>query len=172
MIPDFDNFGNIPPGIYCPDLAEFKDRFVVDFPSSVTRPSLYTDFVNFSMMVASFKVADIQWVAGSYTSSKVDPDDVDLVIHFNAEEFKSRDETMNFAMTTDPDQVKNIYNCHLFLIPMYPLASPKHAQGINMSAYWRKWFEKDRADRPRGLIEFNLSSDTHVEVLAEEGNLQ
>lgn len=171
MIPDFDDNGNIPPGIYCPSLYEFKDTFVTSFSESETRDELYQSYISYCTYLQTFNFANIQWVAGSYVSSKLNPSDVDTVIHLDSAMVDSIDIRFEILDILDPNEIKSIYHCHPQYVPQYPEGDPRHENSKRISEYWKKWFSRDRQNRPRGLIQFDLSSEEyHSALVAEVGS--
>lgn len=86
-IPPFDPAtGHLPPGRYRTTLPEIHERFVraPEFQLSSTREEIWTGFTNYlqawkvSQAAIGQDVLKVVWVGGSFTSSKLDPDDIDI----------------------------------------------------------------------------------------------
>ena len=76
MIPDFNELGNLPPGIFNVSLDDVIQRFRV--PRSIRRKDLTVNLVSFIRFVEQFAI--IVYVDGSYITSKLSPDDIDLLV--------------------------------------------------------------------------------------------
>lgn len=76
MIPDFDEHGNLPPGIHDATLDEVIERFST--PKSMRRKDLCERLVRFIGFVEEFAI--IVYVDGSYVTSKLSPKDIDLIV--------------------------------------------------------------------------------------------
>lgn len=47
VIPDYNEQGQLPPGIYRPTLNEFIERFIVGFPTSKTRKEHFSGYTQY-----------------------------------------------------------------------------------------------------------------------------
>ena len=83
MIESFDSNGNLPQGFHCPTINEFKNRFVDHFSDSSTRMGIFKKYTLYCEMLTSLGIATKQWVGGSYTTHKTDPNDIDFVTHID-----------------------------------------------------------------------------------------
>lgn len=72
MIPEFDSYGNLPPGVYSATLSEIEARFAY----TSGRKQL---FLGFKRLAENLKVAGSKtlYLNGSYVTSKRDPRDYD-----------------------------------------------------------------------------------------------
>lgn len=171
MIPDFNDEGNLPPGIYKPNLLEFKKRFVLSCANSKTRCPLYSNYIDYCNEIIAFDIASKNWVDGSFTTKKEDPGDVDIVVHYDALKLNSIKERAAIATRLlDRINTKTIFHCHTFLVPVYPPHDPRHVQTYLQSKKWGKWFSQDKiTKREKGLIEFDLSNSEHKQNIMSEG---
>lgn len=88
MIPPIDSAsGHLPVGRFTCTLEEVRSVFVDDprFAGSATRPRLFAGLVRYMSewerleeMVGMSEVLRRIWIGGSFTTSKLDPDDVDV----------------------------------------------------------------------------------------------
>jgi hypothetical protein len=161
MIPEFDKNGNLPPiGLIRPTIQEFEQRFV-EANIEKFRGELYRGYKNYCSHLISRKMASIQWVDGSYTTTKPRPKDIDLVVHFDGMKLHSDANLQkDFKRLINEDDMKAEYNCH----PQYVLVYPKYMIDLyNLYKkeynHWLKWFLKDKKGNPKGLIEFNIVND-------------
>lgn len=159
MIPEFDNNGNLPAGLINPKLEEFEERFVDNFQDSTTRQEIFNGYIRYNGKLDTIKLATIQWVNGSYTTSKVNPGDIDFVTHIDAIKLdRSREVKGPFAKLTDKSRAKSECRCDVYFIVVYPPENPELYESTKEDIeYWSKWFAHDRENNPKGMIEFNLS---------------
>nr|WP_320161474.1 hypothetical protein [uncultured Methanoregula sp.] len=171
MIPAFNEYGNIPVGEHEASLPEFKIRFVSEFNSSSTRNDLYTNYINYNVLLSTFNVAKKERVVGSYTSAKVDPTDVDLIVYIDALLLIQCHEEHNLWNNLNEDMIHDTYKCHTFLVFIYPEDDPRYEHALHVREHWEKWFSKDRSDRPRGAISLDLISTQYRSDLRVEGGV-
>jgi hypothetical protein len=171
VIPDFNEFGNIPVGEYEPLLSEFKIRFVNDFVASTTRNTLYTNYINYNLFLSTFNLAEKEWVTGSFTSSKPDPNDVDLLLYIDGIQLIKTHEEYDFWTNLDPNVIHNTYQCHTHLILKYPEGDPRNEHSKHKREYFENLFQQDRSDRPRGIIKFDLFSPQYISDLKAEAGV-
>lgn len=76
MLPPFDDYGNLPPGIHRATLQEIMERFGSGSPEREVQSSELADFV---AAVSKTGVRRII-VNGSFTTGKLSPNDVDVII--------------------------------------------------------------------------------------------
>jgi hypothetical protein len=75
MIPDFDNHGNLPPGIYKASIDEIIARFS---PGIMARRLNTDSLLKLYNLVKDF--AHGIYIDGSYVTSKLAPNDVDVIV--------------------------------------------------------------------------------------------
>ena len=75
-IPNFDEHGNLPPGIHRASLDEIVERFIQ--PRSLVREERTKHLKKFVQFVQCF--ANAIYINGSYTTSKLSPSDVDILV--------------------------------------------------------------------------------------------
>jgi hypothetical protein len=76
MLPKFDEHGNLPPGIHRATLEEVIERFSI--LKSLKRRSLTNNLRGFFGFIQDFAVGI--YIDGSYTTSKLAPNDIDLIV--------------------------------------------------------------------------------------------
>jgi len=170
MIPPFNESGNIPVGEHETTLPEFKTRFVTEFNTSITRPDLYQNYINYNLMLSTFNVAKKEWVIGSYTSAKIDPSDVDLIVYLDALLLIRCHEEHDLWTSLDENMIRDTFNCHTHLVFIHPEDDPKYEHASHVREYWEKWFSLDRSDRPRGAVVLDLlATQYHSDLMIEAG---
>lgn len=78
---NFDKYGLIHPAErHQLSSAEFKDEFVDKYPNSTTRSKIYSDYNEFTSAFAEDVTASFaQWIGGSVTTKKENPNDIDIL---------------------------------------------------------------------------------------------
>jgi hypothetical protein len=79
MIPEFDDEGDLPPGIHRATQKQFEERFV-RFSRSDRRLRIYEGLARLLDEVGKMEMVKQVYVAGSYVSSKAEPNDFDCLI--------------------------------------------------------------------------------------------
>lgn len=147
---EFNENGMIEPGLHSCTVTEFKQTFVDKFPSSQRRQEIFDCFINFvGKLSNSYNIHEI-WVDGSFVTEKVNPNDVDIIIFLELEDF--------IKISPYWSNLRNINNidayCALAVQEKYRsrLSPVDFNTAINQRNYWRGQFGFDRADRPKGIM--------------------
>ena len=94
MIPDFDENGNLPPGVHLASLAEIEERFGRD--SEVRRAEMQS--LCWLVDLAKRAGAERVVIDGSFVTEKLEPNDVDCVLLIGPEyprDVESHEELLN-----------------------------------------------------------------------------
>lgn len=161
MIPKFDQNGNLPVGFIRPTIGEFKERFVVELGGSGTRGDIFYMYLDYCKKIDYLEVAVKQWVDGSYITNKENPSDIDLVTHIDVLKANKLTELHeDYKKLLDNTHCKSQYRCDVYVIPIYPKElSDEYKYYKKSEEYWSKWFGKDRAGNPKGIVEFSFLND-------------
>ena len=150
-LPAFNGDGNLPPGDYWPSAADFEARFVTVAGSS-TRRAIYDGFTRHRGEIRRDGVADTApcLLNGSFTTSKTDPNDIDLVVEVDANTFlaSARLHRLLGGPVATPDYLCDAYPLLVFA-PTHPSYQTVTDAGRD---YWRKWFGTDRGGNRKGLV--------------------
>jgi hypothetical protein len=161
MIPEFDENGNLPSGIHKPTTLEFMSRFVENFDTSKTRKDIFDGYKSYCGDLLQFDIATTQWVDGSFTTSKIDPNDIDIVTHLDAIKITSKQMVDKIGkLFQNRNHLKSKYKCDAYAIPIYPPNHLLYNETVKWLDYWRNCFGKDRNKKTKGLIEFELDERT------------
>jgi hypothetical protein len=79
MIPEFNDYGCLPEGIYDCTMEEAAQRFGV-FQSSDRRPRLWDKFIAFMREAKACGLIDAILLNGSFVTAEDEPNDIDLVV--------------------------------------------------------------------------------------------
>jgi hypothetical protein len=141
----------LPAGDYEPCRDEFERRFV-DMPGSTTRRDIYQGFREHrkELMAALVPMNSTCLINGSYTTAKLDPGDIDMVIEVDAGLYYGSARVRELLAGHD---VRGEFRCDAFPIEVHPLGHPNHHSVTEAArAYWRKWFGQDRKKRSKGRV--------------------
>jgi hypothetical protein len=134
MLPDFDENGNLPRGIYVCTLEEVVNRFGSGSPERRTESAELRAFVAWARAAGVIRLV----VDGSYVTNKIAPNDVDLVILPGLDYPRQEQPALTAA-------------------PRWPFL---HVQVAEDEADLNQWvtidFGTDRNWVPRGLVEIIL----------------
>ncbi len=83
MIPEFDFDGELPPGVHTATLEEIRQRFG-RFSRTDRRPKLFAKLSELVEAARNAGIVDRFIIAGSFVTAKAVPNDVDILIIFNA----------------------------------------------------------------------------------------
>ncbi|CAI4043394.1 unnamed protein product [uncultured archaeal virus] len=157
VLPDFDHMGYLPPAndLYCPDINEFITRFV-EVDGSSKRKKIFEGYQSYCTRFRSIIIK--LWVDGSYITDKLNPNDIDLTVHYDAIKFNDLRiiQFVEKGYFANRKYLKAKYECDTFPVPVYPKNHPFYQLTVAQSEKWRKWFTKDRNGIPKGLVELLL----------------
>ena len=150
-LPAFDEHDNLPEGDYRPTEADFEQRFV-DVQGSDSRTEIYDGFKHHraELLAAGVDPAADCMLDGSYTTRKLDPGDIDLVVEVHAETYEQSSRLQE--LLSGPD-AKADFLCDAYAVLVLPQEHPDfQAVTEKGRAYWRKWFGRDRQNHAKGRV--------------------
>ncbi len=186
MILDFnDETGYLLPGCYKCSIDEFKQRFVDDFPESKSRESRFKGFVEYSRYICrNVKSTRKQLIDGSFTTKKIDPNDIDFVIIINSCEMTEEEYSFIENECIQEDLRKDIYRAlkkyveagtmdinELYCCDSYIIVRREPNEGklydewLEEKAYWLNQWGHSRPDKetfishPKGIIELKMDAN-------------
>ena len=140
MLPQFDESGLLPPGIYNCDLEEIKQRLTYN----QRRQQLFDGLQRYiDIWVGSQFLSEV-YVDGSFVTAKDEPGDIDLLLVPTQEALALQGTELDEMLRTyciDRDFTKQEYGCEAF--PALPEAN---------LVEWLDFFGHDKINRPRGII--------------------
>ncbi|MSQ96369.1 MAG: hypothetical protein EXR98_17700 [Gemmataceae bacterium] len=134
MLPAFDDFGNLPPGIHLCSVEELASRFG---SGSEEREAEISELLNFidAARKAGVRRLLVNW---SFVTGKLDPNDVDVVI---------------LPGPDYPRQEKELDNDELVWPFLQVIVA---ADDADFEAWATNQFGTDRRSRPKGVVEVRL----------------
>lgn len=162
MIPDFDGNGNLPSGLITTNVEEFEQRFIDDFADSITRDAIFRGYIKYCKKLIPLDIGIIQWLNGSFTTNKINPNDIDFVTQLDGikvdEQSAEIEDKLNELF--DRKHAKSEYMCDVYFYFKYPEEfSDLYEHYQNRKRYWLKQFGHDRNNDAKGIIEFDLSKE-------------
>ena len=159
---NFDIRGNLYPAtIVTIEWADFVQCFVTDFPDSITRKRLSTNFIEFiNRIQQNFNQEEFKvWIDGSFVSQKLDPRDIDAVFMLDfkvCERYKSVLDNQFFIK-----ELKFSKGLDLYYSCEYPTNHKRHFLSHLNHLYWQDVYgstRKDDNDRQhsKGFIELKF----------------
>ena len=138
MLPSFDaSTGLLPLGRHVCAAADVEEMFVRDaaFSESVSRRQIWSDWNDALAVLQSAVTVHAVWIGGSFTTSKVDPGDIDVLYIVNADAVRSLQGTQETKIVTifnTPGRVKSEFalNVDTYLLPWECPVSP-FPPGVN-----------------------------------------
>ena len=116
---------------------------VKPFADSQRRKLLLDHLVALLREVANVSIFTEAWIDGSFVTDKEAPNDVDVVLWYNATSSVSPRELQVYRELQDAKQMMSRYNCDVYLVKN---GSDK------LRRYWEGWFGQDRTGCPKGMI--------------------
>lgn len=159
---NFNDNGVIEPGIHEFDMQHFYDVFVQQFTTSERRKEIFKSFIEFIRELANNYAIQEVWIDGSFVTEKVNPNDIDIILFFDVEDYKELRPVWNSIR-----QRNNIDSyCEIIINEQTKSKlSPSDFSIItNQRNYWRGQFGFDRIDTPKGIIKF--TSDKIIDYLS------
>lgn len=180
MIPALDPAtGWLPLGRHPCTQGEIEAAFVTapEFSTSPTRPQIWRDWLTGLQVLQRAVLVHGAWLGGSFTTSKVDPEDLDVTFLINGEDMRGRTPQEQTVITLfGSSQVKALgLRLDTYAIAWEGVPLPwQHAAQIHDAYFWARgcwddWWQRIRvgpqsspptlADAPprRGYLEVSLS---------------
>jgi hypothetical protein len=135
----------LPPGFHDISEAEIDNHFLLEFQSSKTRPTLIAGLHKFLRFLRGFNIPFEVWIDGSFSTKKLDPNDIDLVVFAESNAINQLDLQHQQLLTTlfyDRISTKHHFGCDAYF------ALTDNAE---LRSYWRGWFCFDRKENPKGI---------------------
>ncbi|SJZ36034.1 hypothetical protein SAMN02745119_00235 [Trichlorobacter thiogenes] len=141
----------LPPGIHDITEDQLDNHFLSSFSTSTTRQPLINGLKSFIAFLRKLGIPCEMWIDGSFTTNKVDPNDIDLVVFASESDVNQldSDKQLLLANLIDRASSKRRFGCDvLFAV----------AEDFEMRSYWRGWYGFDRQERPKGVAKIMVTS--------------
>jgi hypothetical protein len=150
--------GLLPRGRHVCSEAEVEAAFVTAdaFAASVTRPGIWKDWRDALSLLRFAVTVHAAWIGGSFTTSKLDPADLDVTFIIDGTEQRSRGPQQQkiISLFQGRGQVKSVLKLRIDsyilpweYVPSVPPAGLFPVQDVYYRArgYWDDWWQRTRA---------------------------
>ena len=141
-------------GLHPMSLADLKRLCVAEFPLSKRRDPIMRSLESLLAGLSGAAIKAQVWIDGSFLTKKIDPDDVDLVVAVQEQDFlqswadpAGRDVLERIARKEFTNPVK----CDSYINLEFPPGSPRYAFGQKQRDYWLKTFGESRGGEKKGM---------------------
>jgi hypothetical protein len=151
-LPEFTPDRVLPEGDYEPTRTVFEGRFV----TSAAREEVYAGWNRHraALLAAGLSAAVRELLDGSFTESKEEPGDVDLVVAIETkfDEMPALVLSPILSLLRGPE-MKIDFMCDAYPLFVLPEEDPNYASvTLEYLRYWMKWFGTTRRNIPKGRV--------------------
>jgi len=150
----FNSNGYLEPGLHQMTIEEFEAAFVTPFPHSNTRANILVGYVKHHEDLATILDSFEEFVDGSFTTNKNDPNDVDLVVLADGDvvDALSPDQKARLSELVGGKLTQQKYLCDAYFCPTYPEMHPLFVHTRPQRKYWMGEFGFDRCEVAKGIV--------------------
>jgi hypothetical protein len=141
------------------DISELEQVFVTDIQTT-KRKELFENYISYSNALKEVcKNENLkQWVDGSFTSKKFEPNDIDIVTFID---FSVIDALKNQLIDYKHPASQNTFGVDAYIVSIYPPNHKYHPLYLADAAYWMNHFNRTRRNRignklKKGFLEINM----------------
>lgn len=156
---DFNSRGVLEAGFHPCTLNDLEVNFVIKFSTSNTRRDILIGYTNFVNKLKQYGIKCEQWIDGSFVTSKIDPNDIDLVCIIDKDilDILPNSAKQELGEMFNPPIAKAKYKCDAYLLIKVPDTDPYYDSNyIPFRAYWRGQFGFDRSEQPKGMLRIHI----------------
>jgi hypothetical protein len=138
IIPDFNEHGVLPEGIYNCTINDLFTRFVIDITPSNTREPIFLNYTRFNKEKLNYNLKGYYWLDGSFVTNKLDPHDIDVVMIIESSDenpIENQNKQMILELNSQHDYIKNKYSTDFRAIIIKPKEHPDYL-------FYKKHFDK------------------------------
>ncbi len=150
-------------GLHRTHFCELRPMCVDGFPLSFTRERIMHGLESFVVMLERRKIEGVLWVDGSFLTTKIDPDDVDVLLRVKFEFYtQARKEQREFIDWLSQTELKETdFMCDQYVFVDYPETHRRHAHGEELRMDWSRLFttSHDKTSR-KGLARIQIPRRT------------
>ena len=155
---NFEANGMLSAGFHDCTVQEFIATFVDDFTTSQRRKDIANGLFDFSKEVFDIGIPCEFWVDGSFVTTKINPNDADLVLFLQAPNMNVLGPQLAYFRKKYKSTL-DMYFAYATSTENLQLVGPANYQKIvNDRNYWRGQFGFDRADSPKGIVRIDCNS--------------
>lgn len=135
------------PGFHEVQFNALTDVFVLPFSNKERRQYLTDRLCNFIEKFNEFKISYELWIDGSFSTTKENPKDIDILIVCQSVEINilPSEKQQELQLILDQPEAKIRYNLDLYFMLDGDINS------ATQRSYWRGWFGFSREETPKGI---------------------
>lgn len=148
--------GLLPAGRHVCAKAEVESAFVTEsaFSSSTTRATIWGDWQNALNVLQSAALVRAAWIGGSFTTAKMDPEDIDVTFIIDGADMRGRtpQDQQIIALFAGGGQVKTSLKLRVdaYILPWECVPAPQPGMGpVQDGYYWARGYWDDWWQRAR-----------------------
>ena len=144
--------GLLPVGRYTCAGQEVEDCFVTaaQFSASGTRGDIWGDWQIAQQFLQQSVIVHAAWLGGSFTTAKVDPDDIDVTFVVSADDYSARppQDQQVVDLFNTPGHVKAVLGLKVdsYVLPWHRIPAlptmPVHLEYYRARGYWDDWWQR------------------------------
>lgn len=148
-LPDFPPLFSL--GFHYLSIDGLEDQCVNQFPLSASRKIIMEGFRQFVARLSACEVAGEIWVDGSFTTAKIDPKDIDVVVRCDGVRYNADEQYREVIDWVIKNQKKEL-KCDSYALLEYPEGHDLHEEGDWWHAYWKVKWGFSREEDPKGIV--------------------
>jgi hypothetical protein len=153
--PDFPPLLSL--GFHPVQIGEVERMCVAAFPLSISRTPIMAGLRQFIQRLVDAHVVGDLWLDGSFFTTKIDPEDVDIVLRMQAPHYDSGTAEVQDAVNWVIANQKLALHCDSYVLFEYPSGDPLHGEGQWWYSYWHAKWGFSREEDPKGIAVVTLS---------------
>lgn len=164
MLPHL-NSGVLPSGRHPASLSDLRARFVTPFALSATRRSLFEAWSGRYRELRALLPSLVEWVDGSFVTSKLDPGDVDSAVFIRPEEFNAltANEQERVTELVQSEHARGTLKCDTYVVAVVEgdPNDPPVQRYLTLRGYWDWRWGIYRLDSSltKGYVEVDTDGD-------------
>jgi hypothetical protein len=157
---ELNKHGYLEPGFHDYTIDDMKKTFVEDFKGSLTRETILNGYNKYIDRLKQCITKCEQWVDGSFTTSKENPNDIDFLCIMEKDEIDSLPADVQEILLKELFDVptsKALYKCDAYYLLKLPENHPFYYKSYVVNrTYWRGQFGFDRQDIAKGILKIDI----------------
>lgn len=146
--------GYLAPGLHHWGLESIGFHFVAQVTASRTRTGIWAGFGELRGCLTTLGLTVEQWLDGSFTTTKTDPNDIDVANFFDPDQIESLNEQQRKLLKAYVSGriTRALCGCDSYFAIKVPESHPLRQDFEIAHAYWMETFGTDRNDTPKGIV--------------------
>ena len=154
-IPDFEADGLLPEGRHPATAAEVMATLVTAFEDSATRAALFGWWQAYRAAIDDIIPIRASWLAGSFTTDKRDPADIDVVTVLDGREYDElpRHRRLLVSSLIGGTRTEQFWRCDAHPVVCYPEDDLGFSRSKLAEQRWHSYYSHTRDGEPQGYLE-------------------